>query len=230
MFQNYFVTFAGKIKSMLAFLQNIIGWYMLNINYLTIFLLMAVEGSFIPFPSEVVVPPAAWKAAQGELNLALVVVMATLGALVGSIINYYLAYFLGRKLVYSFAETKMAKILLINREKVEKAEIYFVKHGKSSTFIGRLIPGVRQLISIPAGLARMPIRDFILFTTLGAGIWNVVLAALGYFLYSQKEVLELYYHELSYAMLGLGVIFVLYLVYTNKKKKSKIEGNKLDME
>lgn len=209
---------------MLGFLQTIVNWYMLNINYLTIFLLMAVEGSFIPFPSEVVVPPAAWKAAQGELNFVLVVLVATLGALIGSIINYYLAYFLGRKLVYSFAETRTAKILLIDKEKVEKAEAYFVKHGKSSTFIGRLIPGVRQLISIPAGLAKMPLKDFILYTLLGAGIWNVILAALGFFLYSQKEVLELYYHELSYAMLGLGTVFVLYLIIKQRKKKAKEES------
>lgn len=196
---------------------------MLNINYLTIFLLMAVEGSFIPFPSEVVVPPAAWKAAQGELNFFIVVLVSTLGALLGSLINYYLAFFLGRKLVYSFAETRTAKILLINREKVEKAEAYFVKHGKSSTFIGRLIPGVRQLISIPAGLAKMPLKDFILYTLLGAGIWNLILAALGFFLYSQKELLELYYHELSFVMLGLGAAFVFFLIYKQRKRQAEKE-------
>lgn len=204
---------------MLDTLQAVIDWYMQNITYLTIFLLMAVEGSFIPFPSEVVIPPAAWKAAQGDLNIFLVVITGTLGALAGSLINYYLGYYLGRKLVYSFADTRLARIMLITPEKIEQAEKYFVKHGRSSTFIGRLVPGVRQLISIPAGLAKMPMKDFILFTLLGAGIWNIILAAMGYFLYSQQELLHLYYKELSYGMLVLGVLFVGYLVYNGIKKK-----------
>lgn len=204
---------------MLEFFHSVVDWYMMNINYLSIILLMAIEGSFVPFPSEVVIPPAAWKAAQGDLNIYLVVVAGTAGALIGSLINYYLAYFLGRKIVYSFAESRLAGWLLITPEKVRKAEDYFVRHGRSATFIGRLVPGIRQLISIPAGLARMPIRDFILYTSLGAGIWNIVLAALGYFLYSQKERLELYYHELSIGMLVLGALFVGYLVYNGVKKK-----------
>ena len=204
---------------MLDTLHAVIDWYMQNITYLTIFLLMAIEGSFIPFPSEVVIPPAAWKAAQGDLNIFLVVITGTLGALAGSLINYYLGYYLGRKLVYSFADTRLARIMLITPEKIEQAEKYFVKHGRSSTFIGRLVPGVRQLISIPAGLAKMPMKDFILYTLLGAGIWNIVLAAMGYFLYSQQELLHLYYKELSYAMLVLGVLFVGYLVYNGMKKK-----------
>jgi membrane protein DedA with SNARE-associated domain len=204
---------------MLEALHAVIDWYMQNISYLTIFLLMAIEGSFIPFPSEVVIPPAAWKAAQGDLNFFLVVITGTLGALFGSLINYYLGYYLGRKLVYSFADTRVARFLLITPEKIQQAEHYFVKHGRSSTFIGRLVPGVRQLISIPAGLAKMPMKDFVLFTVLGAGIWNLVLAALGYFLYSQQELLQLYYKELSWVMLGLGLLFVAYLVYSGMKKK-----------
>jgi len=204
---------------MLDALHSVIDWYMQNISYLTIFLLMAIEGSFIPFPSEVVIPPAAWKAAQGDLNIFLVVITGTLGALAGSLINYYLSYYLGRRLVYSFADTRLARMLLITPEKVEKAEQYFVKHGRSSTFIGRLVPGVRQLISIPAGLAKMPIKDFIVYTLLGAGIWNMVLAALGYFLYSQQELLNLYYKELSYGMLVLGILFVSYLIYSSLKKR-----------
>lgn len=210
---------------MLESLHSVIDWYMANINYLTIMLLMAIEGSFIPFPSEVVIPPAAWKAAQGDLNIFMVVITGTVGALIGSLVNYYLSLSLGRKLVYAFADTRLARLLLITPEKIQHAESYFVKHGKSSTFIGRLVPGVRQLISIPAGLSRMPVRDFILYTFLGAGIWNIVLAAMGYFLYSQKETLELYYHELSYAMLGLGIIFVGYLIYSGKRKKCKASEN-----
>lgn len=205
---------------MLEFLHSVIDWYMMNISYLTVFLLMAIEGSFIPFPSEVVIPPAAWKAAQGDLNVYMVVVAGTVGALAGSLINYFLSYYLGRKIVYAFADTRVARMLLITPEKVEKAEHYFVKHGRSSTFIGRLVPGVRQLISIPAGLSKMPLKDFIVYTLLGAGIWNIILAALGYFLYSQKELLDLYYKELSYIMLVLGILFVAYLIFSGMRKKA----------
>jgi len=204
---------------MTQLLQAVINWYMLNVNYFTIVLLMAVEGSFIPFPSEVVIPPAAWKAAQGEMNILLIVFFGTLGALIGSLINYYLGYYLGRKLIYKFADSRLAGFLLIDAKKVQQAEEYFVKHGKSSTFIGRLVPGVRQLISIPAGLARMPLKDFLIFTIAGAALWNSVLAALGYFLYSKKETLELYYDELTLGMLGLGVLFIIYLIYSGMKKR-----------
>ena len=209
---------------MLEFLHSVIDWYMMNISYLTVFLLMAIEGSFIPFPSEVVIPPAAWKAAQGDLNVYMVVVAGTAGALAGSLINYFLSYYLGRKIVYAFADTRVARMLLITPEKVEKAEHYFVKHGRSSTFIGRLVPGVRQLISIPAGLSKMPLKDFIVYTLLGAGIWNIILAALGYFLYSQKELLDLYYKELSYIMLVLGILFVAYLIFSGMRKKASKES------
>lgn len=194
-------------------------WYMANMNYGTITLLMAVESSFIPFPSEIVIPPAAWKAAEGGLNIYLVVAFSTLGCLIGALFNYFIAYFLGRKIIYSLAETKVARLFLIKRESIEKAENYFVKHGRSSTLIGRLVPGVRQLISIPAGLARMNMRDFILFTAIGSTLWNICLAMLGYFFYSQKELLEMYYKELSLIVLGLGVIFVIYLIVKARRKK-----------
>lgn len=193
--------------------QTIAAWYMDHINYGTITLLMAIESSFIPFPSEIVVPPAAYKAAQGELHIGLVIFFSTLGALIGAIFNYYFALWLGRTLVYKFADTKLAHLMFINTTSVEKAEEYFRQHGKISTFIGRLVPAIRQLISLPAGLARMNIRDFIVYTTLGGGIWNIILAILGYFLYSQKERLELYYRELSIGCVGLGLILVGYLWY-----------------
>lgn len=196
-------------------------WYMANINYGTITLLMSIESSFIPFPSEIVIPPAAWKAADpsGGLNIYLVVFFSTIGCLIGALFNYYFAYFLGRKIIYSLAETKIARLLFIKRESIEKAENYFIKHGRSSTLIGRLVPGVRQLISIPAGLAKMNLRDFIVYTAIGSTIWNICLAMLGYFFYSQKELLEKYYKELSYSVLILGVLFVIYLVLKARKKK-----------
>lgn len=199
--------------------KAVTDWYMANMNYGTITLLMAIESSFIPFPSEIVIPPAAWKAASGELNIYLVVAFSTLGCLIGALFNYYIAYFLGRKIVYSLAETKIARLFLIKKESIEKAENYFVKHGRSSTLIGRLVPGVRQLISIPAGLAKMNMRDFLIYTTIGSTLWNICLAILGYSFYSQKERLEMYYKELSIAVLLLGVGFVIYLVVKARKKR-----------
>jgi len=195
-----------------AFIQ----WCLDHLNYWTITLLMAIESSFIPFPSEVVVPPAAYKAAvNDEMNVYLVVLFATIGANIGAIINYYLAYWLGRPIIYKFA-------------KVQHAEEYFDKHGALSTFIGRLIPAVRQLISIPAGLARMKLSTFLLYTTLGAGLWNGILAAIGYHLASvpgiesEEQLLARvgeYSHELGYFFIAVGVFIVGFLVYKALKKK-----------
>jgi membrane protein DedA with SNARE-associated domain len=186
---------------------------------------MAIESSFIPFPSEVVVPPAAYKAASGnsDLNVYLVVLFATIGANIGAIINYYLAYFVGRPIVYKFANSRFGHMCLIDEAKVKHAEAYFEKHGALSTFIGRLIPAVRQLISIPAGLAKMKLSTFLLYTTLGAGIWNTILAAIGYYLQSVipeeqlKATVSEYSHELGYVFIGLGILIVAYLIYKGRK-------------
>ncbi len=196
-------------------------WYMANMNYGTITLLMAMESTFIPLPSEIVIPPAAWKAADPSsgLNLGLVIFFGTVGCVLGALFNYFLAYFLGRKIIYGLADSKYARLFLVKRESVEKAEAYFIKHGRSSTFIGRLVPGVRHLISIPAGLAKMNLKDFILFTFIGSAIWNSCLALLGYFFYTQKDRLNEYYKELSIAVLVVGVIFVIYLIIKARKKK-----------
>ncbi len=206
--------------------SSVIEWYMQNINYGTITLLMAIESSFIPFPSEIVVPPAAWKAASGELNVYLVVLFSTIGAIIGAIFNYYLAMLLGRPIIYKLADTKIAHFLLIDKKSIEKAENYFLRFGKSSTFIGRLVPAIRQLISIPAGLTKMNFFDFLLFTIAGSGLWNIILTLLGYFFYSQKALLERYYREISYVFLVLGVLFFGYLVvkivFLEKKEKQKV--------
>lgn len=201
--------------------EQVTSWYMDNMNYGTVTLLMVIESSFIPFPSEVVVPPAAYKALEegSNMNIVLVVVFATLGAIIGALINYFLALWLGRPIIYKFVETRFGKMCLLDKEKVEKAEKYFDKHGKSSTFIGRLVPGIRQLISIPAGLAKMNIATFVCFTALGAGIWNIILALLGYLGHGNKELIDQYSHELSYILLGLGVLFVAYLIYKGLSKK-----------
>lgn len=201
--------------------EQVTSWYMDNMNYGTVTLLMVIESSFIPFPSEVVVPPAAYKALEKDsnMNIVLVVVFATLGAIIGALINYFLALWLGRPIIYKFVETRFGKMCLLDKQKVEKAEKYFDKHGKSSTFIGRLVPGIRQLISIPAGLAKMNIATFVCFTALGAGIWNIILALLGYLGHGNKELIDQYSHELSYILLGLGVLFVAYLIYKGLSKK-----------
>lgn len=196
-----------------------------NLNYWYIILLMAIESSFIPFPSEVVVPPAAYKAAGGEMNVVLVVVAATVGALIGSLVNYALAYFIGRPIIYRFANSRLGHMLLLSEEKIETAENYFDRHGAASTFFGRLIPAVRQLISIPAGLARMNMAKFLLYTTLGAGIWNTVLAAIGYYLHSVVSEDELaakvseYSHELNMAILVAVAIVLSYIIYKGVRKK-----------
>ncbi len=201
-----------------------IAWCLEHLNYWVITLLMAIESSFIPFPSEVVVPPAAYKAATtGELNIFLVVLCATIGACIGAFVNYFLARYLGRPLVYRFAESRIGHMCLIDKAKVENAERYFDEHGAIGTFFGRLVPAVRQLISIPAGLARMGLGRFMLYTTLGAGLWNSILAGMGWYIgryYSGQleEKVAQYSGELTIAMLALGAFVVLYLIYKGVKK------------
>ncbi|MBK8806472.1 MAG: DedA family protein [Bacteroidales bacterium] len=202
-------------------MQSVITWYMGHINYLTVFLLMVIESSFIPFPSEVVIPPAAFKAAQGELNIYLVVLFGTLGAIVGALFNYFFALYLGRKIVYKLANTKIAHLLLIKEASIEKSEKYFIKHGNSSTLIGRLVPGIRQLISIPAGIAKMKMTNFILYTFIGSAIWNIILCILGYVFYQKQDLLHQYYKYISVALLVLGVLFVVYLIYKGRKIKKQ---------
>lgn len=206
-----------------------IEWCLEHLNYWTITLLMAIESSFIPFPSEVVVPPAAWLAADpaSGLNVYLVVLFATLGAMIGALINYYLAMWLGRPIIYKFANSRFGHMCLIDEPAVKKAEAYFDERGALSTFIGRLIPAVRQLISIPAGLARMKMSTFLIFTALGAGIWNAILAALGWYLSkvpgieTKQQLIERvteYSSEIGYFFIALGVFIVGYLIYKAFKK------------
>ena len=200
--------------------QSILDWYMANLNYFTVALLMLIESTFLPMPSEVVVPFAAYKAAQGDLNVFLVVIFGTVGALSGSLINYTLAYYLGRPIVYAFAGSRIGKMFLLSKEKVVHAEEYFIRNGKSSTFIGRLVPGVRHLISIPAGLAKMDLRSFMLYTFIGAGMWNIILAIIGYYVY---EIRDRIFPYLGHILVVLGVAFVIYLIIKgriNRKKKN----------
>ncbi len=206
-----------------------IEFVLANLNYWWVFVFMAVESSFIPFPSEVVVPPAAFLSMMEDnpMNIFLVVVVATLGADVGALVNYYLAKWLGRPIVYAFADSRIGHMCLLDREKVQHAEDYFRNHGSASTFFGRLVPAVRQLISIPAGLAGMNLGKFLLFTTLGAAVWNSILAAIGYVIFkttdlkTTAEVAALatkYSHEIGYVILVLAVVAVGILIYKGAKK------------
>ena len=191
-------------------------------NYASITALMTIESSFIPFPSEVVIPPAVYVASEPTcalcatgnypVDVALIVLFGTVGAMLGAVINYLLSMWLGRPIIYKFADSRVGHLLLLSSEKVQKAENYFNDHGKVSTFIGRLIPGIRQLISIPAGLAKMHFGQFMLYTFLGAFIWNTVLALLGYIAHGQADLINQYSHELSIIILVLVGVVVVYYV------------------
>ena len=218
----------------MSLIDKIIAWYSAHMNYASITALMAVESSFIPFPSEVVIPPAAFVAGQPDsvlcatgnypIDVLLIVLFGTLGAMIGAIINYGLSVWLGRLIIYKFADSKLGHLCLLSSEKIQKAEEYFREKGNVSTFIGRFIPGIRQLISIPAGLSRMHFGAFLWWTFLGAFVWNCILAALGYVAAGQMDRIKEYSHELSVAILvicGLAVVyFVVRKLISMKKSKA----------
>ncbi|MFR2733999.1 DedA family protein [Hoylesella buccalis] len=205
-----------------------------NLNYWTVFLLMYIEGTVIPVPSELIVSPAAYHAAAGHLDVTLVIIFATLGAVLGSATNYVAAYYLGRPIVYRFANSKLGHLCLLNQEKIQKSEKYFNDHGVIATLTGRLLPGIRQVISVPAGLAKMKFWKFILYTTIGAGIWNCVLAALGWYLHSivpeeqlNDKILE-YNDHIKVVILSLFGLMVAYFVikhFLNKRKQNKNQSS-----
>ncbi len=231
---NDTTTIAPQKESILMKVEN---WYANNMNYLSITLLMTIESSFIPFPSEVVIPPAAYVAGKEDsslhmtesypINVLLIILFGTMGALLGAIINYVLSMWLGRPIIYAFADSKFGHLCLLSSEKVKKAEDYFNDHGKVSTFVGRLIPGIRQLISIPAGLSKMHFGQFLLYTSLGASIWNIILALLGYIAHGQMDLIHAYSHELSIAIMALLGIVVVYFVVKTVVKRVKARGNEV---
>ena len=219
----------------MAIVEDIIAWYSAHMNYASITALMTIESSFIPFPSEVVIPPAAFVANQPEsvlyatdvyvINVLIIVLFGTLGAMLGAIINYYLSRWLGRPIIYKFADSKLGHLCLLSGVKIERAEVYFREHGNMSTFIGRFIPGIRQLISIPAGLSKMKMLPFLGYTFLGAFIWNCVLALLGYLAAGNIDTIKKYSHELSVAILILvaaGIVFfIVKSIISSRKKKQQ---------
>ena len=188
---------------------------------------MMLESTVIPVPSELVVSPAAYHAAGGNLNIWLVILFATLGADLGATINYVVAFYVGRPVIYKFANSRLGHLCLLNQQKVEKSEKYFYNHGKLATITGRLIPGIRHLISIPAGLAKMPYWVFLLYTTLGAGVWNIILAAMGWYLHTivpeeqlHDKILE-YGDYIKFAIIGLVLLAVAYWVFRKYYLKKK---------
>ena len=196
-----------------------------NLNYGTILLLMLLESTVIPVPSELVVAPAAFHAASGELDVFLVILFSTIGADIGASINYFVALYVGRPVIYKFANSRWGKMCLLNQQKVEKSERYFDDHGVVATLTGRLIPGIRHLISIPAGLARMTYWKFLLYTTIGAGIWHSILAALGWYLATivpedqLEATIKEYNHYIVGAIVAIVVLAVLYFFIKSKLKK-----------
>lgn len=202
-----------------------------NLNYGWIVLLMAIESSFIPFPSEVVMIPAAYMAcADGEMSIPMIIICGTIGALLGALINYGLSLWLGRPIVYKFANSRFGHICLIDQPKVEKAEKFFDKHGALSTLIGRMIPAIRQLISIPAGLAKMNIGSFILYTSIGAAVWNGILVGIGYACHKAVDkdtliaTIQHYSHIIGYAAIILCILVLLYLILQGTKKTKKVNS------
>ena len=201
-----------------GFVADLLHWYDANMNYLAVGGLMTLESSFIPFPSEVVIPPAVYVAldeqSQSGMTWWMVVLFGTLGALLGAYINYFLSMWLGRPIIYAFAESRLGRLLQLSREKVQRAELYFNDHGNMSTLVGRFIPVIRQLISIPAGLSKMNLGAFTLYTTLGALVWNLILALLGYLahLAGDISVVERYSHEISIAIVAVLAVVVAFFV------------------
>ena len=205
--------------------MNFITSLLNNLNYPTIFFLMMLESTVVPVPSELVVSPAAYHAAGGNLNMWLVILFATLGADLGATINYVVAYYVGRPVIYRFANSRLGHLCLLNQEKVEKSEKYFDNHGKLATITGRLIPGIRHLISIPAGLAKMHYGHFLLYTTVGAGAWNIILAALGWYLHTivpeeqlHDKILE-YGDYIKYIIIAIVLVAALYFIVKKQIKK-----------
>ena len=197
-----------------------------NLNYFTIFILMLLESTVVPVPSELVVSPAAYHAAGGNLNVWLVILFATIGADVGASINYVAGYYLGRPIIYKFANSRIGHLCLLNQQKVEKSEKYFYDHGVVATLTGRLIPGIRHLISIPAGLSKMPYWKFLLYTTIGAGVWHSILASLGWYMHSfvpedqLDDKLTEYGEYIKWGIIGIVAIVAVWFAirhYVRKK-------------
>lgn len=205
------------LETFFTFLLNITQ----NLGYWGVGILMAIESSFIPMPSEIIVPPAAYLASLGKMNIWLIIFFGTAGSVAGAIFNYLLGYYLGRPLVYKIADSRLLKFFLINSEKITRAEKYFLKNSASATFIGRLIPVIRQLISIPAGFSKMKFLPFVFYTAVGSLIWVSILALLGYFIGYNQELLHKYYKEIIIILGIVGFLWIISKIYKSKLRKNK---------
>ncbi len=204
------------LQQIISFLLQTVG----QMGYGGIILLMALESSFFPFPSEVIIPPAAYLASKGQFNLLGVIFCGILGSLLGAWFNYWLALRFGRPTLKKFLG-RYGKYFLLGEHTLRRVEIFFDQHGHISTFIGRLLPGIRQYISLPAGLARMHFLLFSLYTALGAGIWVCVLAFIGYFVGEKEDLLHTWLHRSSWALITLCIFSTLAYVYLRRKRAEK---------
>lgn len=210
-----------------TFISSLIDWYTNSLSYWVLTLLMILENSVVPLPAELIVAPAAYNAATGRLSFPIIILCTTFGSIVGAIINYYLSLFLGRELIYRFVDSRWGKFLMLDTDKLKQAEHFFLKRGKTATFIGRLIPVGRQLVSIPAGLARMPILTFILYTAIGSAIWNTLLASIGYFLAAIIPPEQLgatvnkYSIEISIIFVAICVVYYIAKKFIKRKKSNQ---------
>ncbi len=185
-----------------------------QMGYLGVFALMAIESSFIPFPSEIVLVPAGYLASKGEMSFILIFISALAGSMVGAFINYFGALFIGRTLL-----EKYGKYVFIKNETLDKMDRFFEAHGHISTFTGRLIPGIRQLISIPAGLSHMNLKVFSFYTALGAGLWSFILIILGYVMGENEELIKTYLHQITFVAVGSALLIGLIYYYIQRKKQ-----------
>ncbi len=185
-----------------------------DMGYLGIFFLMLIESSFIPFPSEIVLVPAGYLASKGDMNIFLILLSSLLGSIGGALINYFGALYVGRKFLLRYG-----KYILISEETLNKMETFFQKHGAISTFTGRLVPGIRQLISIPAGLSKMNLKIFVIYTSLGALIWSIILVALGFIIGENQELINQYLSQI--VTITVAVVAIITIVYImNHKRKN----------
>jgi len=199
-------------------IANTIVSYIGDMGYWGIFLLMFLESTFFPFPSEIIMIPAGYLAFKGEMNLYIIILVGILGSVGGALLNYYLAMIFGRKFIL-----KYGKYFFIKEETLAKLDSFFAKHGEISTFTGRLIPGIRQLISLPAGLACMNMAKFSLFTAIGAGIWVVVLVGVGYVVGSNEALISEYLKSATLIALVSVVLITLFYIVRNRKRKEILE-------
>ncbi len=196
-------------------MAEIVNWIVQTVGslgYIGIFIMMFLESSFFPFPSEVVMVPAGYLASKGEMSLTLAIVIGILGSLTGAIFNYYLAKHFGRTFLL-----KYGNYFFLKEGSLEKLEKFFINHGHISTFTGRLIPGIRQYISLPAGMAKMNLAKFSIYTALGAGIWVVILALVGYFIGENETLIKEYLRYITMGAIAfVGLIVVIYIYFKKR--------------